>query len=219
VPDSRKDRSLSHAIAAETVGDEAARLVFQTLQQMPEERLGGCATPSVLHEDVEHHAMLIHRAPQIMQHTSNADEHLVQVPCVARLRSATALSAGEVSTKLQAPVPDAFVGYHDPTFRQDQLNITQAEAEDVVQPDGVADDLARKPVPRIRGGFERHPVSLADLPTKRQTPLTCQCRQRGIVAVTNSGRIQSRNETNDGLGSMLGASRTFPGPQRRYAIW
>ena len=88
--DTRKHRSLSDTIAAQAVGDQATRLVFQTLQQMLEETRGSCAVPTVLHEDVEHDAMLIHRPLQIMQHTADADEHLVQVPCVARLRSAPA---------------------------------------------------------------------------------------------------------------------------------
>ena len=164
MPDIWKNRSMGDAITAQTVGDEAPGLVLQTLQQVLEEALGGCAVPAVLHENVEHDTMLIHRPPQIVQHTSDADEHLVQVPRVARLRSASAQPPGEVGTELKAPMPNAFMGHHDATFRQDQLDITQAEAEDVIQPDRVADDLGRKPVSWIRGGFRCHSVSLAYLP-------------------------------------------------------
>jgi hypothetical protein len=64
--------------------------------------------------------------------------------------TAQAQSPGEVGTELLAPVPDAFVGDHDATFGQDRRDVTQAETEDVVQPDCVADDLGRKPVPGIR---------------------------------------------------------------------
>ena len=135
----------------------------QTLQQVLEEALGGCTVPAVLHEDVEHDTMLIHRPPQIVQHTSDADEHLVQVPRVARLRSAPAQPPGEVGTELEAPMPNAFMGHYDATFRQDQLDIAQAEAEDVIQSDRVADDLRRKPMPGIRGVLRIHAGSLARL--------------------------------------------------------
>lgn len=79
----RKDLSLSDAIPAETIGDEASRFVSLPLQQTLEETLGSRAISSLLHQNVEHDAMLIHGAPQIMQNTADADEHLSQVPRVA----------------------------------------------------------------------------------------------------------------------------------------
>ena len=63
MPDIREDRSLSDAIAAQTIGDEASRLVSQPMQQALEEALGGCAVSSILHQDVEHDPVLVHRAP------------------------------------------------------------------------------------------------------------------------------------------------------------
>jgi len=44
------------------------------------------------------------------------------------------------------------MGHHDAAFGQDQLNVTQAQAEGVIPPHGVVDDLGRKPVPGIEGG-------------------------------------------------------------------
>jgi hypothetical protein len=44
----------------------------------------------------------------------------------------------------------------------------------VIKPDGMADDLGRKPMPRIRGGLECHAVSLAHLPLKHQQRLIGQ---------------------------------------------
>ena len=68
-------------------------------------------------------------------------EHLIEVPGVTRLRSSSAQPTGEVGTELQAPVPNALMGYHDAAFGQDQLHVAQAQAEDVIQPHGVVDDL------------------------------------------------------------------------------
>jgi hypothetical protein len=68
MPDVRKYRSVSDAIAAQTVRDQAPRLVFQPVQQALEETLGSRPVPTLLHQDVQHDAMLIHRSPQIVQH-------------------------------------------------------------------------------------------------------------------------------------------------------
>ena len=46
-------------------------------------------------------------------------------------------------------MPNALVRHHDAALRQDQLDVPQAEAEDVIQPDRVADDVRRKSVPGI----------------------------------------------------------------------
>jgi hypothetical protein len=41
--------------------------------------IGGSSIASLLHQDVENHAVLVHRAPQIVQHAADADERLIQV--------------------------------------------------------------------------------------------------------------------------------------------
>ena len=95
MPDIREDRSLSDAIAAQTIGDEASRFVLKPMQQVLEETLRGCAVPPVLHQYVQHDAMLVNGAPQIVQRAPNADEHLVQVPGVSRLRPSSAQPQSE----------------------------------------------------------------------------------------------------------------------------
>ena len=61
---------------------------------------------------------------------------------------------------------------NDATFSQQQLNISQAEAEHVIQPDRVADDLGRKAVAVVRIGWGFHADSLAGLQPAGQTWLT-----------------------------------------------
>ena len=124
MPDIGQDRSLSDAIATQTVGDEPPRRVLQPTQQVLEETLGSGAIPPVLHQNVQHDAVLVHRAPQIMQRAADADEHFVEMPGVSWLRPSPAKPSGEVGTELQAPVPNALVRYQDAAFGQDKLNIT-----------------------------------------------------------------------------------------------
>ena len=165
--DIRQDRSLSDTIAAQAISDEASRLVPQPVQEALEETLGGRAVSTILYQNVEYHPVLVDCAPQIVQHAADADEHLIKMPGIAGLRSAPAQPPGKVSTELQAPMPDALMGHHDAAFGEDQFDVPQAEAEDVIQPDGVADDLGRKPMPGIRGGFLCHAVMQQALPDYR----------------------------------------------------
>jgi hypothetical protein len=118
MPDLGQDRSLSDAIATQTVGDEPPR------QQVLEEALGSGAIPPVLHQNVQHDAVLVHRTPQIMQRAADADEHFVEMPGVSWLRPSPTKPSGEVGPELQASVPNSLVRYQDAAFGQDQLDIT-----------------------------------------------------------------------------------------------
>jgi len=52
MPNIGQDRSLSDAIAAQAIRDEASWIVLPPMQQMLEETLGSCAVSSVLHRNV-----------------------------------------------------------------------------------------------------------------------------------------------------------------------
>ena len=95
--------------------------------------------------------MLVHRAPEVEQLAVDLQEDLVQVPGVARLRPSPTQPAGELAAELQAPLPDALVADDDAPLGEDQLDVSEAQAEEVLQPDSVADDLGREAVPRVGG--------------------------------------------------------------------
>ena len=61
----RQDRSLSNAVAAQAVRDEASWLVVKPSQQVLEEPLGRGAISPLLHQNIQHDAMLIDGAPQV----------------------------------------------------------------------------------------------------------------------------------------------------------
>ena len=90
MPNIGQDRPLSDAMAAQAVRDEASGLVLQPIQRALEETLGSCAVSSVLQQNVQHSAVLIHRSPKIVQHPPDADEHLIEMPSVSWLRLAAA---------------------------------------------------------------------------------------------------------------------------------
>ena len=87
----REDLAFRSAIGPELIRHEYPWHVAQALQQLAEEALGRLCAPAALDqhvEHVEHVSMLINRSPQIMEFAPDANEHLVQKPFVAGLRSA-----------------------------------------------------------------------------------------------------------------------------------
>jgi hypothetical protein len=107
VPDIGQDLTMRGTVAAQAVGDEAARLVLQPVQQSLEKALCGGGIPAILHEDIEHDPVLVHRPPEIVQHAIDPDEHLVKVPGVSGPGPPPSEPFGEFRTKFPAPVPDA----------------------------------------------------------------------------------------------------------------
>jgi hypothetical protein len=107
----------------------------------PGEALNSSAVPAILHEDIEYDFVLIHGTPQIVQHAPNADEHLIKVPCIAGLWPSPSQPLSKVSSRTS----DANVGWPRGSpprpLRQELLDIPQAGAEHMGEPDRMADDL------------------------------------------------------------------------------
>jgi hypothetical protein len=55
-----------------------------------------------------------------------------------------AQAVGETLVEFLAPAPNGLIGNDNSAFTQKHLDIPQAEAEHLVQPDSTADDLGRK---------------------------------------------------------------------------
>jgi hypothetical protein len=152
MPDIGQIGTSSNAIAAKAVSDQTLWPILKAAQQAFEEPLGRSAVPTVLHQDFEDDAMLVHHAPKIVQNIADADENLVDGPCVSRPRSSPTQVPLERGAKLPAPLADAFVSDRDAALGQDQVYIAQTEAEDFVEPDSMTDDLDREPMSSIEEG-------------------------------------------------------------------
>lgn len=72
VLDARKQLTLRDTIASQLVGHNHPRLILQTLQQPSEEALRGNGIAAGLNQDVEHDAVLVDGAPEIVLHTLRA---------------------------------------------------------------------------------------------------------------------------------------------------
>ena len=94
------------------------------------------------------------------------------MPFVPWSRTTAAQAFGEALAKFLAPASNGLIGSDNAPFGQDQLDIPRAEAEHMVQPDGVTDDLGGKAVAVMRVGRRLHAVSLVVRRAGRQTRLT-----------------------------------------------
>jgi hypothetical protein len=127
MPYLRQHLPLRRGVAAQSVGDEALRLVFEAGEQALEEALGCRGVPAVLDQDIEHHPAPVDGAPEVVQFTPDAQQNLVEVPGVARPWPPAPQPRREVLAELQASAPDALVRDGDAAFRQDELDNSQAE--------------------------------------------------------------------------------------------
>jgi hypothetical protein len=169
--DVRKQLTLSDTVAAKFVGHDHPRHVLKTFQQSLEEPFRSGPIASSLNQDVEHNAILIDRAPKVVLHALDPDEHLIEVPLVSWPRPAAAQAIGEIRAEFLAPPSHRLVGDDNASFSQDQLHIAQAEAEYVVQPHGMADDLGRKSMTIVGVRWRLHAASFTRLHADRQSRL------------------------------------------------
>ena len=61
--------------------------------------------------------------------------------------------ASIVRPKFLTPVTNRFIGDGDPTFGKQLFDLSETEAEPMVQPDGVPDDLRWKTKTAVAGRF------------------------------------------------------------------
>src|SRR3954471_1767883 len=104
----------------------------------------------------------VDRPSEVVELAADADEHLVQVPLVAWAGTALLERAGERPPEPQARGAYALVAHDDAALGQDRLDLAQAQAEAVVEPDGVGDDLGREAEAAVRVGGRphvRHPAT------------------------------------------------------------
>ena len=76
----------------------------------------------------------------------------IHMPFVTGLWPAASQVIGETRGEFLAPASHRLVGDDNAALGHDQLNIPQAEAECVVEPDGVTNDLGAEPMAIVRVG-------------------------------------------------------------------
>ena len=129
------------AVAAQLVCHQPPGFASLTFQELAEEPLGRLPVAARLDENVDHVAVLVNGAPQILPLTLDRHEDFVQVPRVAEATFSPLELPGVLGPEPSAPLTNGLMGHDDPTFCQEIFDISEAQTEAVIEPDRVADDL------------------------------------------------------------------------------
>jgi hypothetical protein len=119
-----------------------------------------------LNQDVEHHAILIDGAPEIVLHALDPDEDFVDVPLVPWPWPTAAQAVGKALAEFLAPAPYGLVG--DDDARSARISSSSRRLR-LVQPHNMADDLRWEAVAVVRVGWRHHP-QLSFVPTSAASP-------------------------------------------------
>jgi hypothetical protein len=103
---------------------------------------------------------LVDGAPEILPLTLDIHEKFVQVPNVAQATLSSLECPGIFGTELQTPLSDALKADCDPALCQEVFKISKAQAESVVEPNRMADDVRWKSVSVIGWHIGIHCPSL-----------------------------------------------------------
>jgi hypothetical protein len=94
------------------------------------------------------------------------------MPLVPRPGPSTSQAIREGLAEFLAPSANGLIRDNNASFSQEQLNVPQAETEDVMQPDRMTDNLGGKAMTVVWIGWRVHATSLVGRRSRRQTSLT-----------------------------------------------
>jgi hypothetical protein len=141
-----EDLALGRAVALQLVCNDDAGHVREALEQLAKKLLRSLLIAPALYQDVERVIVLVDSAPQVMALAIDRQEDLIQVPLVPWLRATASQPIGVVLPKLPTPLADGLMGHHNPTGEHHLFYVAVTQAEAIIQPDAMTDDLARKAV-------------------------------------------------------------------------
>jgi hypothetical protein len=143
--------SVGCRITSQLVSDECKRWLSLVFQDPVKEAFGGFPVPLTCDQNIEDVTILIHCSPEIMPLAADRNKQFVHVPDVPESALSLPECAGICCSELLAPGSNRFVRHGHAAFCKQIFNIAKAKSEPMIQPDGMADDLGRKPVAAIQG--------------------------------------------------------------------
>ena len=152
----RQNCSLRSTIALQFVGDDPERFFSLALHQSAQESLRCAPVPSRLQQNIDDITVLIHGTPKILLLAVNSDEQFIQIPAIAEATLSPFQLPNVVWTELLTPASNRFIGNGDASLSQKILDITEAHAEAMIDPHGVADDFRWESVSMVLGSSPLH---------------------------------------------------------------
>src|SRR3954447_14321176 len=134
VLDRRHHLAFGCAVARQLVRDQDPRGPRLALQKLAKQALGGPLVAPALDQDVQHYAVLVHRAPEPVLLSPDHQAHFIQMPLVSRTGEPAPDLVGEVLAELARPLPDGFMAHDDTAGRQHLFHHAKAQREPEVEP-------------------------------------------------------------------------------------
>jgi hypothetical protein len=111
---------------------------------------------TTLHQNINRVAVLIDGTPQMLALPLNGDKDFVAMSRIAKAALPFFECSSIVRPKLLTPWPNRFIRDGDPTFDEEFFDFTKAEAEPMVEPHGMTDNVRGKPVTLVAGCSNVH---------------------------------------------------------------
>jgi hypothetical protein len=142
----REDLTAYSPVRGKFVGYKLPRNLTLMFQCLAKEAFGGLTVSTLRYKDINNIPILIHRTPQVVALTSDLNEHFINVPDIPKPSLFPAQRSSIGRPKLDTPTSNCLVGDGNTPFSKKVFDITEAECESMVEPDGMADDFRRKPM-------------------------------------------------------------------------
>ena len=121
--------SFGSPITPELLGNDHARNVLQSFEQLAKEAFGSFFVAPALHQDVEDITILIDRSPEVVFFSTDSEYDLVHMPFVAATRATTAQFIGIRLPEFEAPLPNGFIRHDDAWLCKKLFNRTENSAK------------------------------------------------------------------------------------------
>jgi hypothetical protein len=151
----RENGPLGGTMAFRIVGDDHARHIRQCLEEFAEELLGRRFMATALDQDIEYIPFLVDGSPEIVTHTMNREKDLIDMPLASWLGTLAPELIGIPLAELHGPLANRLIGRGNRACKERFFDILIAEAETVIKPHAVADELCGKPVLVLSVGRSR----------------------------------------------------------------
>src|SRR5882672_8594429 len=168
------------AVGAQLVGRHPRRREALFAVQLAHQLDGRRPVSTTLDQDLEDLALVVDGTPQIHVLARDPDDHFVEMPTIARSRTAPSQAPSDRRSEFEHPTANALVGEVKAALGKQLFDIAIAQGEAKVQPHGVLDDDRRKTMPAIRD--RSHARSLRPTPPIQQ-PVFLTMPDRGFESL------------------------------------
>ena len=183
-PRIRYEVTVRDVVAGELIGNDAARFCFGGLEG-PSEEPFRCGSVAFLRQiSVDNLTVLVDGSPQLVLCTADFNDDFIDEERVTEACMAPAQSLRIVRAKLPAPGANGLVADRNTSFGQQILDVSCAQAEAVMKPHGVLDDLRGESVAFVHRMKRLHASMLAHSTLTCQNPSTCcegKCARSTVV--------------------------------------